>query len=232
MPPILPMRHAHRHRHIVCRVTVTCMTGTPGPKDLVRRGYDAVSHRYRRDADSDVGERRAWIARLVAQLPPGASVLDLGCGCGIPVSRDLAAAGLSVTGVDLSDVQIGRAREFVPSARFLRADASDVDFPPDTFDAVVCLYMLIHLPLDEQPPVLAKVASWLLPGGRFVATTGHRAWTGTEENWLGGGAPMWWSHGDAATYREWLANAGFTLDAEEFVPEGDGGHTLFWCRRR
>jgi 2-polyprenyl-3-methyl-5-hydroxy-6-metoxy-1,4-benzoquinol methylase len=200
-------------------------------KDVVRRGYDALSYQYRADSDDDPGERREWIDRLVAQVPSGATVLDLGCGCGVPVARALADAGMRVTGVDLSDVQIERARTLVPGATFVRADATQVSFPAASFDAVVCLYMLIHLPLDEQPPLLATVASWLRPGGYFVATAGHRAWTGTEENWLGGGAAMWWSHADASTYGQWLVDAGFTIESQEFVPEGDSGHALFWSRR-
>ncbi len=32
------------------------------------------------------------------------------------------------------------------------------------------------------------------PGGWFLGVTGHRARTGTDENWLGGATPMWWSH--------------------------------------
>ena len=42
---------------------------------------------------------------------------------------------------------------------------------------------------------------------------------------------MWWSHADVATYRRWLRQAGFVVLREEYVPEGDGGHSLFWARR-
>jgi hypothetical protein len=42
---------------------------------------------------------------------------------------------------------------------------------------------------------------------------------------------MWWSHPDAATYRTWMTGAGLDIVSEEFVPEGNGGHALFWCRR-
>ncbi|MCX5096466.1 class I SAM-dependent methyltransferase [Streptomyces sp. NBC_00365] len=56
------------------------------------------------------------------------TVLDLGCGSGVPVARALATAGHRVTGVDISEVQIRRAREFVPQAEFIRADATDLDF--------------------------------------------------------------------------------------------------------
>jgi len=196
----------------------------------VRRGYDAVSYLYRGD-DAEDGARRAWVEALVPRLPPGARVLDLGCGCGVPVARDLAAAGLAVTGVDLSDVQIGRARALVPDATFVRADAGEVSFPDSSFDAVTCLYMLIHVPLEEQPSLLTRMAAWLAPGGILLLTAGHKAWTGTEENWLGGGAPMWWSHADAQTYRRWLAAADLVVEAEDLVPEGTSGHSVFWCRR-
>jgi 2-polyprenyl-3-methyl-5-hydroxy-6-metoxy-1,4-benzoquinol methylase len=203
------------------------------PADLterVRRGYDALSYTYRADDDNG-GDRRAWVKRLISLLSSGARVLDLGCGCGVPVARDLAAQGFAVTGVDISEVQIDRARRLVPDATFIRADAVDVRFPVAEFDAIISLYTLIHLPLAEQPALLARMAGWLRPGGILLATTGHRAWTGTSENWLGGGAAMWWSHADAATYRRWLEQAGFTVDSEEFVPEGSGGHALFWVHR-
>lgn len=202
----------------------------PDPSEIVRRGYDALSYRYRAD-DAGPGGYAAWLTALRERVPPGGAVLDLGCGCGVPVARELAGHGLAVTGVDLSEVQVRRARRLVPEARFLRADVTRARFPAAAFDAVVCLYTLIHLPLDEQPPLLARIAGWLRPGGWLLATTGHRAWTGAEDGWLGGGVPMWWSHADAATYRAWIGQAGLEVADEAFISEGDGGHALFWARR-
>jgi 2-polyprenyl-3-methyl-5-hydroxy-6-metoxy-1,4-benzoquinol methylase len=206
----------------------------PEPHDLVdrvRRGYDALSYAYRGDDGDDGGKRRGWMAHLVSRLPARASVLDLGCGNGMPVCGLLVDAGLQVTGVDLSDIQVERARALVPGATFQRADASGVTFEAGSFDAIVCLYMLIHLPLAEQPGLFARMAGWLRPNGILLTVTGHRAWTGSSQSWLGGGAEMWWSQADASAYRDWLEAAGFTVDSEEFVPEGDGGHALFWARR-
>ena len=37
---------------------------------------------------------------------------------------------------------------------------------------------------------------------------------------------MWWSHTDTPTYRRFFENAGFTIEQEAFIPEGDNGHTL------
>ncbi|MEU7838067.1 MULTISPECIES: class I SAM-dependent methyltransferase [unclassified Nonomuraea] len=198
--------------------------------DLVRRGYDALSYRYRGDEDGD-GQYAPWLEELHSRLPPRARVLDLGCGCGVPVARSLAAAGHDVTGVDLSDVQIERARRLVPAATFVRGDATALDLPDASFDAVVCLYALIHMPLERQPALIGRVAAWLRPSGRFLVTTGWESWTGTEDGWLGGATTMWWSHADAATYRTWLREAGLEVTSEAFVPEGDSGHALFWARK-
>ncbi|TMR08742.1 class I SAM-dependent methyltransferase [Nonomuraea turkmeniaca] len=198
--------------------------------DLVRRGYNALSYRYRGD-DADESEYAPWLETLQSRLPTRASVLDLGCGCGVPVARSLAAAGHEVTGVDISDVQIQRARRLVPAATFVQADAMTLDLPSASFDAVVCLYALIHMPLEQQPDLIERIAAWLRPSGWLLATTGWEDWTGTEDNWLGGSAPMWWSHTDAATYRSWLQKAGLEVTSQEFVPEGDSGHALFWARK-
>jgi SAM-dependent methyltransferase len=167
----------------------------PDPREIVRRGYDALSYRYRADQAGE-GGYAGWLDLLRERLPARGAVLDLGCGAGVPVARALAAGGFTVTGVDLSDVQIRRAR-----------------------------------PLEEQPGLLGRIGGWLRPGGWLLATTGQEAWTGTEEGWLGGSATMWWSHADAATYRDWIARAGLEVTAQELVPEGAGGHALFWARR-
>jgi ubiquinone/menaquinone biosynthesis C-methylase UbiE len=203
---------------------------TSDPKQVVRRGYDVLSMRYDEATGAD-SKYRGWINDLIARLEPGSRVLDIGCGSGVPVARELTAAGHHVTGVDISEVQIQRARELVPQAEFVNADAITLDFPPESFDAVVSLYALIHLPLIDQQQLLKNLAAWLKPGGWFLCTTGNREWTGTDENWLDGGVPMWWSHTDADTYRTWITQAGLTITNQQFVPEGSGGHALFWSHR-
>jgi hypothetical protein len=103
-----------------------------------------------------------------------------------------------------------------------------IALPAGEFDAVLSLYALIHIPVGEQPGLFEKIRTWLKPCGWFLCTVGHKAWTGTEENWLGvAGATMFWSHADQETYQTWLRNAGFRIETTRFVPEGDGGHTLF-----
>ncbi len=202
----------------------------PDPKEIVRRGYDALSYLYRRDAE-EPAEYAPWVTSLRSRIPAGGNVLDVGCGCGIPVARMLAERGHAVTGVDISPVQIERARQLVPSARFIRADAIQIASAEESFDAVVSLYAMFHMPRGEQRQLLARIALWLRRGGWLLVITGATDWTGTEEGWLGGSTPMWWSHPCAATYRRWITEAGLEIVSEAYVPEGSGGHQLFWARR-
>ena len=200
------------------------------PKEIVRRGYDLVSRVYRAD-DADEGAYAEWLDLIEARVSAGSRVLDLGCGSGVPVARRLARR-YNLTGVDLSPVQIERARELVPGANFICGDMTTMTFPHESFSAVSCLYALIHVPLAEQPELLASVRRWLQPGGLFLATVGHTAWTGLEKDWLGVmGGDMWWSHADADTYRRWLADAGLNVERETFVPEGASGHTFVVATR-
>ena len=88
-----------------------------------------------------------------------------------------------------------------------------------------------HAPLEEQPDLLRVLYRWLVPGGCLMATVGHRAWTGRQENWLDAGAAMYWSCADQATNLRWLAGAGFEVLWTRFIPEEDSGFTLFLARR-
>jgi SAM-dependent methyltransferase len=203
------------------------------PRELVRVGYDLASHAYRPDAFELAGSGYGyWLGRLAPLLADGARVLDLGCGCGVPVAQELAKR-CAVTGVDLSPVQIERARALVPQARFVCADMTAAEFAPGSFDAVVAFYSIINVPLADQPALIARVAGWLAPGGCFFATVGKHPWTGVEKDWRGvPGVRMYYSQADVATYRCWFAQAGFAIEVEGSEPrEGNPGYAVLIARR-
>jgi SAM-dependent methyltransferase len=203
------------------------------PRELVRVGYDLASFAYRGDTFDLAGSGYGyWLGRLAPLLADGARVLDLGCGNGVPVARELVKR-CTVTGVDLSPVQIERARALVPGARFVCADMTAVEFAPGSFDAVVAFYSVFNVPLADQPALFARVAGWLAPGGRFLAMVGKQPWTGVEKDWRGvPGVRMYYSQADVATYRRWFAEAGLTIEAEGSEPrDGNPGYAVLIARR-
>ena len=203
------------------------------PKTLVRDGYDRASHAYRGDDFEFPRSGYAyWLGQLEPHLAPGARVLDLGCGNGIPVSRELARM-FNVTGVDLSPVQIERARLLVPAARFVCADMSTVAFEPGSFYAIAAFFSIINLPLEDQPQLIARMAAWLKPGGHLLATVGRYAWTRVEPDFRGvRGVSMYWSHADVATYRTWFADAGLAIEREGVEPRnGNPGYAMLIARK-
>ncbi|UCF09480.1 MAG: class I SAM-dependent methyltransferase [Candidatus Bipolaricaulota bacterium] len=201
-------------------------------KRIVREGYDRPSYAYRPDDTPDDYERYAdWVEILADHVPDGSPVLDIGCGCGLPATK-LLATRFDVTGVDFSRVQIERARRLVPRAHFLCADVQALAFDPETFDAIVSFYTIIHMPLEEQPALFMNLTRWLRPSGILMAIVGHRAWTGTEESYLDvEGGLMAWSHADEDTYVRWIEGSGLHVHWLEFVPEGESGHTLVFAQK-
>lgn len=203
------------------------------PKAIVRDGYDRASHAYR--GDDFAFERSGyehWLRRLTCRLQPGARVLDLGCGNGIPVARELVA-DFRVTGVDLSSVNVERARALVPGATFVVGDMTQVEFEPGSFDAVAAFYSIINVPLVEQPALFASMRRWLAPGGWLLAVVGRDPWTGIEQDWREvPGLGMYYSHADAATYKKWVAEAGFTLAESGIEPrQGNPGYAVLIAQR-
>ena len=206
-------------------------------KEMVRIGWNDRSLTYRPPRSTQDGtghgdqHYRNWLRPILLEAPKGGHVLDLGCGCGVPASR-LLAERFRVVGVDISDVQIARARQLVPKATFRRADMTTVQFPWHSFDAVVSLYAIIHVPLREQRPLFRRIFRWLRPGGMFLAILGSGRWKGVEYGWLGSDSPMFWDHESADTYQRWLEECRFLLEERTHVPEnGSGGHELFRVRR-
>jgi len=193
------------------------------PKRIVEDGYDRVADRYLAWSPLRPSTARARALELADELiPPGADVLELGCGAGVPMTARLAN-GRHLIGVDISAEQIRRARRNVPSAAFIQADLATLDRPESSLDAVVAFYSLTHVPRDEHAALFARVRRWLRPGGLFVASLGVEDDPGTiESDWLG--VDMYFSHFSARVNRRLIEGAGFEIERAEVVTEPEDRH--------
>jgi cyclopropane fatty-acyl-phospholipid synthase-like methyltransferase len=195
----------------------------------VEAGYDRMAEQYLATKDPEDPLALAALEDLATVVPPGAAVLDLGCGAGVPVTRWLAGRGFAVTGVDVSARQLELARSKVPDSIFIKADMTGLAFDPETFDAVVAFHSIIHVPRNEHPALLARIHRWLKPGGVFLATMTVTDYEGQDDDWEGWGAPMVWSHYDQDTNVAMLREAGFDLQyAEPRTSRGTGDDSETW----
>jgi 2-polyprenyl-6-hydroxyphenyl methylase / 3-demethylubiquinone-9 3-methyltransferase len=115
--------------------------------------------------------RTGWYLDQLGE-PAGRLILDAGCGGGL-VSRELAAAGVEVVGIDLGLGSLNAARRAVP-VRFrpVLGRLESLPFADGSFDAVVAADVLEHIP--DLPGAVRELARVLRPGGRLLLDTINR----------------------------------------------------------
>ncbi|NMO56645.1 methyltransferase domain-containing protein [Actinoplanes sp. TBRC 11911] len=128
--------------------------------------FDQLAERYQGEHGSNPFQS-ALIERINRLLPSGTSVLDLGCGTGIPTAKILSETDHRVIGVDISTGMLRLAREQVPDAEFVHADFTELPDDFGGFEAVTAFFSLLMLSRADIERTLDKVAGWLKPGGYF-----------------------------------------------------------------
>jgi SAM-dependent methyltransferase len=204
------------------------------PKRIVADGYDQIAERYLAWGATGVreAERDCYTTVLLDALPAGATLLELGCGAGIPTTGRLAER-FAVTGIDISARQIALARRNVPNATFILADMTTLDIAPASYDAVCAFYAFGHVPREEHAALLRQIAAWLRLGGLFVASFSNDGSAGEiDDDWLG--APMYFSGYDAETNARLVRSAGLHIVTArpETAEEFGRPTTFFWIVAR
>ena len=198
----------------------------------MQEGYDALGSGYAAwNARVEGDPRNRFLADFAARLLAGVRVLDVGCGPGVPSTRELAER-FQVVGVDLSEAQLRLARANVPRAAFVHADVSALDLEDSSFAGIVALYSVSHLPRAEHADLFRRLAAWLEPGGLLLATLGAGDLPDWSGEWLG--VPMFFSSHGPDENRALLANAGFELLVDEVVEmrEPEGPVSFLWVLAR
>jgi SAM-dependent methyltransferase len=195
---------------------------------IVTAGYDEVAEPYAAlEQRGEEWPRLRLLRDVLARLSAGSQVLDLGCGNGLPALREIARNHKAV-GVDISKRQIELARTNVPDADLLQGDVMQIDFPPESFDAIFALYLVDHLPREEHQAFFSRIRTWLRPGGAFLFSVEPDDEPGTVTPWLG--VPMYFSHFEAETTLRLVRQSDFEiLDAHQEVQlEGTKEVEFLW----
>lgn len=162
--------------------------------------------------------------RCATLVPPGARVLDAGCGTGRVAIR-LAEAGYDCVGVDLDASMLAQARRAAPAIPWVLADLATLDVRAHglaaAFDLVVAAGNVVPLvaPGTEQQ-VVARLAAHLRPGGLLVAGFG------LDREHLPPTAAVL----DLTAYDAWCADSGLVLEDRLATWDGEpyagGGYAV------
>lgn len=136
--------------------------------------YRRRAGEYDLTAYGDLAAARARIARLVAQMQPTGTVLEIACGTGLWTEALAGWAG-TITATDAAPEAIAIARERVTSAN-VRFEVADVFSwtTTDRFDVIFFSAWLSHVPMSRFDEFWASLRGRLAPGGRVLFIDEHR----------------------------------------------------------
>jgi SAM-dependent methyltransferase len=170
---------------------------------------------------------KGWLERFTALMPPGGTVLDIGCGSGQPIAGYLIAHGYDVTGVDSSPTMIELARGNFPGGRWQIADMRTLSLG-QRFQGVIAWDSFFHLTFDDQRRMFPVFAAHAAPGAPLWFSSGPR-----HGEAIGNlhGEPLYHASLDPEEYRTLLAANGFSVVAHVAEDPACGGHTVWLARR-
>ena len=187
---------------------------------------------YRRHAEAWTTARgsrlseRGWLDQFAALLPSTGSVLDLGCGSGIPIARELVDRGLSVTGVDGAPEMIALFQANLPSQRAFVADMRALTLNV-RFSGVIAWDSFFHLTPDAQRAMFPLFGQHAGPRAALMFTCGpsYGEAIGDLE-----GEPLYHASLDLEEYRMLLDANGFDVAAQ--VTEDPACRRTVWLAQK
>ena len=159
------------------------------------------------------------VGRMVRESSPSA-VLDAGCGEGETIERLGDLLPHPVTGVDLNPGSVAFAAERLPGDQFDTADLLNLPFDDDSFDLVLCLEVLEHIP--DPKPALAELAR--VSSRDLILSVPHEPWfrlgslaRGKYVSGLGN-HPEHVNHWNSRTFRDFLSTAVEPVEVTTSLP--------------
>ena len=195
--------------------------------EIVQSSWDKIGSIY--DSYRDKHKIDSELAEIVTLLPEHGKVLDVGSGSGEPVAKFLFEHGLEVTGIDISENMVKLARKNVPKATFTQMDILALDFEENSFDGLICVYTLWHIPREEHAQIYRNFHRILKPNGLLVINTGLRESEGMTDFF---GEPMLWSNHHPKTTLKLVQDAGFSIEFEGIKERGEEFQYWIYARKK
>lgn len=192
------------------------------PEGIVEYAYDHITEWYLQWVEGQKSPRQRYTKMLLDKLQqPSPSILELGCGPGVPIVKMLLDQGAQVVANDISTKQIEMAKARCPGATLIAGDMTSVlTFESASFHGVISFCTLFHLPRSKLKSMLSKIHGWLKPGGVFVFNLATIDEEEIHGEFLGYG--MFWSSYGVDENRAILTEVGFeVLQVEVLLEEDD-----------
>jgi ubiquinone/menaquinone biosynthesis C-methylase UbiE len=194
-------------------------------KEIVRKGYDEIAREYQ--ANRHIFDNVEVLKEFSNYLPKNARILDAGCGAGVPCAKLLVQAGFEVVGIDFSASMLKMAKKNVPEATLIKEDMTKLGFRDNTFDGLVALYSIIHVPREMHASLYQSFHRILKPDGIMLICLGSDEWEGEDEYF---GARMFWSEYNLEEALQMVKNAGIQIISGKHLVVGGERH--YWITAR
>jgi 2-polyprenyl-3-methyl-5-hydroxy-6-metoxy-1,4-benzoquinol methylase len=170
----------------------------------------------------------SWLDRFCDLLPAGAAVLDIGCGSGLPLARELLRRGFSVTGVDGTPTMVQLFESNLPGTPVHLADMRQLALE-QRFAGLLAWDSFFHLSPDDQRAMFFRFQAHAAPGAALMFTSGPAEGSAIGEL---NGEPLYHGSLNPDEYRNLLAATGFEVAAHVIEDPSCGGRTIWLARQR
>ena len=184
--------------------------------------YERYAEQWDQRRDRGLVEK-SWLDRFLTHLPPGSTILDMGCGGGEPIARYLMERGCRVTGIDSSPTMIGMCRSRFPAQEWIVSDMRSLDLKR-RFDGIIAWDSFFHLNEDHQRRMFPIFASHTKPGAPLIFTSGPSQ---GEAIGIFQGERLYHGSLDASEYRSLLAGSGFEVESHVVEDPTCVNHTIW-----
>ena len=170
---------------------------------------------------------RPWIDRFCRLIPHGGSIVDIGCGSGLPIAGELIERGFDVTGVDGTPTMIGLFKHNLPGVAVHFADMRELAFD-QRFQGLLAWDSFFHLSPEDQRDMFPRFQELAEPDAALMFSSGN-----AEGEAIGEleGDRLYHGSLDPDEYRSLLDVAGFTVIAH-VVEDPDCGRRTIWLAQQ